>query len=118
VNHAILWQRHELVELGDLGGGESLATYINNAGQITGISDHTMADPFSLFGLTFQVRTSFGTMATSKTSARSAAPTLSLARVATINVKMSLSDSRTQALFRTLALAFPRWIRFCGNMAG
>jgi probable HAF family extracellular repeat protein len=55
--HAVLWKHGDITDLGSLGGGASLGIYVNNAGQVVGISDNTVPDPFSLFGIGVQVRT-------------------------------------------------------------
>ena len=39
VVHAVLWQQGVITDLGTLAGGDSVATAINNAGQIVGFSD-------------------------------------------------------------------------------
>ncbi len=54
--HAALWTQHRLVDLGTLGGKFSIATYINDADQVIGLSDNTVADPFALFPTGFQTR--------------------------------------------------------------
>ena len=55
--HAVLWKHGDVTDLGSLGGGASLGIYVNNAGQVVGISDTTVPDPFSLFGIGVQLRT-------------------------------------------------------------
>ena len=55
--HAVLWKHGDITDLGSLGGGASLGIYVNDAGQVVGISDNTVPDPFSLFGIGVQVRT-------------------------------------------------------------
>jgi probable HAF family extracellular repeat protein len=52
---AVLWRDGEIIDLGSLGGGEVLASSINNHGQIVGFSTNTIPDPYCFFG-TVQVR--------------------------------------------------------------
>ena len=48
----VLWRKDgQIVNLGTLGGHESLAAYINNRGQIAGFAANRKRDPFSLFWL-------------------------------------------------------------------
>ncbi len=54
---AVLWKSHEIVDLGTLGGNNGLGIYINDEGQVVGISDNGVPDPFSLFGIGVQMRT-------------------------------------------------------------
>jgi probable HAF family extracellular repeat protein len=52
---AVLWKNHQLINLGTLGGNESLAVGMNNRGQIIGIATNEVPDPFPFpFGLGFQ----------------------------------------------------------------
>jgi probable HAF family extracellular repeat protein len=46
---ATLWRDGELIDLGTLGGEGSLAAYVNDAGQVIGVSANAVADPFSVF---------------------------------------------------------------------
>jgi probable HAF family extracellular repeat protein len=55
--HAVLWKHGHITDLGSLGGNGSLGIYVNDSGQVVGISDNTTPDPFSLFGIGVQVRT-------------------------------------------------------------
>jgi len=47
--HAVLWKKERsIIDLGLLPGGtESLGIYVNDSGQVIGISDNGIADPFS-----------------------------------------------------------------------
>ena len=54
--HGVLWKHHEIIDLGTF-GAVSLGIYLNNAGQVVGISDSTTPDPFSLFGRGVEIRT-------------------------------------------------------------
>jgi probable HAF family extracellular repeat protein len=55
---AVLWRNGEIVNLGTLpeGGYESVATAVNNRGQVVGFALNTIPDPFSLVGFPTQVR--------------------------------------------------------------
>jgi uncharacterized membrane protein len=46
--HAVLWKDGNIKDLGTFGGNQSLATRINNRGQVVGYSTNTIVDPFSL----------------------------------------------------------------------
>jgi probable HAF family extracellular repeat protein len=52
---AILWTDDQLIDLGTLGGYESLAGAVNDGGQVVGFATNTIPDSFSGFGT--QVRT-------------------------------------------------------------
>ena len=57
---AVLWKGQKIMNLDVVpGGNESIAISVNNSGQVVGISDNGVADPFSLFGLGVQMRTFF-----------------------------------------------------------
>jgi probable HAF family extracellular repeat protein len=54
--HAVLWNAGTLTDLGTLGGTSSLATGVNDAGQVTGAAQNAISDPFSIAGLGTQTR--------------------------------------------------------------
>src|SRR5712691_380972 len=48
LSHAVLWKAQQPIDLGTLGGSESLAAYVNDGGQVTGFSSiNSNGDPFS-----------------------------------------------------------------------
>ena len=53
---AVLWADGQIIDLGTLGGNESLAEYLNDAGQVIGAAANTTPDPFSFFGFGTQTR--------------------------------------------------------------
>ena len=48
---AVLWKNGQIMNLGTLGGNESIAIAVNDQEQATGLAANTIPDPFSLFGL-------------------------------------------------------------------
>ncbi len=54
---AVMWKRNgQIVDLGTLGGTQSLAVHLNERGQIVGVAANNEADPFSMFGWSTQTR--------------------------------------------------------------
>jgi probable HAF family extracellular repeat protein len=53
---AVLWKDHQIIDLGTLGGNESLAAYVNDGGQVVGVAANTIPDPFSFIGWGTQTR--------------------------------------------------------------
>jgi len=54
---AVVWERNgQIVNLGTLGGTQSLAGGINERGQIVGVAADTIPDPYSLFGWATRTR--------------------------------------------------------------
>jgi probable HAF family extracellular repeat protein len=53
---AILWKDGQIINVGTLGGNESLASTVNNHGQVVGAAGNAIPDPFSLFGFGTQTR--------------------------------------------------------------
>jgi probable HAF family extracellular repeat protein len=54
---AVLWTNRGITDLGTFGGNESLAVYVNDAGQVVGLATNAIPDPYSLFGWGDQIRT-------------------------------------------------------------
>ncbi len=53
----VLWESDgSIVNLGTIGGAQSLAVDINQPGQIVGVAANKIADPFSIFGWSTQTR--------------------------------------------------------------
>jgi probable HAF family extracellular repeat protein len=55
-SRAILWKDGGVIDLGTLGGTESVALAMNNRGQVVGAAANTIPDPFSSFGFPDQTR--------------------------------------------------------------
>jgi probable HAF family extracellular repeat protein len=54
---AVLWTKHgQIINLGTVGGNESVALAVNSQGQVAGWSTNTIADPFSILQLGFEIR--------------------------------------------------------------
>ena len=59
-NRAVAWIGRHMLNLGTIEGGtSSIGISINDLGQMVGISDNGVPDPFSLFQAGFQIRTFF-----------------------------------------------------------
>ena len=53
---AVLWRKGQIQNLGTLGGNESIAIDVSDAGQIVGYSANAVPDPVSMFGFATQTR--------------------------------------------------------------
>jgi probable HAF family extracellular repeat protein len=47
--HAVVWKDGEIIDIGTLGGNESLGLSLNNSGQEVGLALNAIPDPFSIF---------------------------------------------------------------------
>jgi probable HAF family extracellular repeat protein len=54
--NAVLWQGGKIVNLGTLGGNQSVAFWLNNRDQVAGAAANSAPDPVSMFGLGTQTR--------------------------------------------------------------
>src|SRR5215471_10772693 len=50
---AIIWRNGTMIQLGTLGGQQSVANGLNDRGQVGGMGSNTIPDPFSFFGVLF-----------------------------------------------------------------
>jgi probable HAF family extracellular repeat protein len=56
VNHAAVWNKNQIVDLGTLGGVFGLAVCVNNKGQAVGFSDNGIPDPLPMWNTGTQTR--------------------------------------------------------------
>lgn len=54
--HAVLWKDAQTIDLGTLGGNESVAFSLNNPDQVVGAAANSIPDPVSMFGFGTQTR--------------------------------------------------------------
>lgn len=54
--HAVLWKNGQPIDLGTLGGYESLTAGVNNRGQVVGTTTNAITDSFCFFGFGTQCR--------------------------------------------------------------
>jgi probable HAF family extracellular repeat protein len=47
---AVFWSNGSIIDLGTLGGNESLANAVNNRGQVVGLATNAISDPFNFYG--------------------------------------------------------------------
>jgi probable HAF family extracellular repeat protein len=52
--HAVVWTQGKATDLGDLGGHDSWANFINGRGVIAGYAYNTISDPYSYYGTQFR----------------------------------------------------------------
>lgn len=52
-SRAVLWRHGQAIDLGTLGGNESIAYAVNNRGQVVGTALNTVPDPYSFFDFVF-----------------------------------------------------------------
>ncbi|MEO8726763.1 MAG: hypothetical protein ABI383_11680 [Acidobacteriaceae bacterium] len=55
--HAVSWRHGEVRDLGDLGGGDSWATYITSRGLVIGFAYNATPDPYSYYGTQYHATT-------------------------------------------------------------
>ena len=59
--NAVLWNKNgEILNLGTLGGNESFPVAVNNRGQVVGLAQNAIEDPFSFVGFGTQTRVFVG----------------------------------------------------------
>lgn len=55
--HAVKWRHGNVHDLGDLGGGDSWANYINSRGMVVGYAYNSISDPYSFYGTQYHAVT-------------------------------------------------------------